>query len=85
VYLDAFRNAFAQTIVAPYSVRRRPGAPVSTPLDWSEVNGKLDPGAFNAGSFAHRLREPDPWAGFFRARQSLRRARAALAAQVEAR
>src|SRR5258707_1934447 len=37
VFADALRNAFGQTIVAPYSVRRRPKAPVSTPLDWSEV------------------------------------------------
>ena len=37
VFLDSFRNAFGQTVVTPYSVRRRPHAPVSTPLEWSEV------------------------------------------------
>ena len=32
VYLDPFRNGFGQTVVAPYSVRRRPKAPFSMPL-----------------------------------------------------
>jgi bifunctional non-homologous end joining protein LigD len=35
VYLDPFRNGFGQTVVAPYSVRRRLKAPISMPLDWS--------------------------------------------------
>jgi len=37
VYLDAFRNTFGGTVVAPYSVRRREKAPFSMPLDWSDV------------------------------------------------
>jgi bifunctional non-homologous end joining protein LigD len=37
VFIDVLRNAFGQTIVAPYSVRRWPEAPISTPLDWDEV------------------------------------------------
>ncbi len=79
VYLDAFRNAFAQTVVAPYSVRRRPRAPVSTPLDWSEVKPTLKPERFNLGNFERRLAEPDPWASFFRRRQSLKAAITSLA------
>lgn len=71
VYLDPFRNGFAQTVVAPYSVRRRPGAPFSAPLDWSEVGKSLDTNAFTLGNFARRLRAKDPWAGFFAKRQSL--------------
>jgi bifunctional non-homologous end joining protein LigD len=71
VYLDPFRNAFGQTVVTPYSVRRRPKAPVSTPLDWSEVTPELDPSNFNLGNFSARLRQTDPWSDFFRARQSL--------------
>ena len=64
VYLDPFRNGFAQTVVAPYSVRRRPGAPFSTPLDWSEVSRSLDPNAFNLGNYERRLQAGDPWAEF---------------------
>ncbi|HYD39837.1 MAG TPA: DNA ligase D [Anaeromyxobacter sp.] len=46
VYLDYLQNGFGKTIVAPYAVRPRPGAPVSTPLRWSEVNARLDPARF---------------------------------------
>jgi bifunctional non-homologous end joining protein LigD len=71
VYLDPFRNAFAQTVVAPYSVRRRPKAPVSTPLAWPEVSPTLVPSDFNLGTFAARLRGHHPWKDFFQRRQSL--------------
>lgn len=71
VYLDPFRNGFAQTVVAPYSVRRKAKAPVSTPLDWSEVKPALDPSEFNIGNFAKRLKRADPWSDFFESRQSL--------------
>jgi bifunctional non-homologous end joining protein LigD len=72
VYLDPFCNGFGQTVVAPYSVRRRAHAPVSTPLDWSEVKPKLDPADFNLGNFLKRARRADPWRDFFRSRQSLK-------------
>jgi len=78
VYLDPFRNAFGQTVVTPFSVRRRPKAPLSTPLAWSELTPKLDPGTFNIGNFSERLRRSDPWADFFRARQSIKAAAKAL-------
>jgi bifunctional non-homologous end joining protein LigD len=71
VYLDPFRNGPLQTVVSPYSVRRRPHAPVSTPLTWSEVTPKLDPASFNLGNFRTRLKKKDPWADFFSSRQSL--------------
>lgn len=71
VYLDPFRNGSVQTVVAPYSVRRRPRAPVSTPLHWSEVRADLDPADFNIGNFGERLKRRDPWADFFKSRQSL--------------
>lgn len=71
VYLDVFRNGFGQTVVAPYSVRRRDKAPVSTPLEWSEVKPALIPSEFNMGNFAKRLRRADPWSDFFQSRQSL--------------
>ena len=71
VYLDPFRNGFGQTVVAPYSVRRREKAPVSTPLEWSEVKPALIPSDFNMGNFAKRLKRADPWSDFFKNRQSL--------------
>jgi bifunctional non-homologous end joining protein LigD len=78
VYLDPFRNAFGQTVVAPYSVRRREKAPISTPLQWSEVKPTLVPSDFNIGNFAMRLKRAGPWSDFFEVRQSLKDALAAV-------
>ena len=78
VYLDPFRNGFGQTVVAPDSVRRREKAPISTPLEWSEVKPTLIPSDFNIGNFRKRLGRSDPWENFFRERQSIRDATAAL-------
>jgi bifunctional non-homologous end joining protein LigD len=46
VYIDFGQNGRGQTIVAPFSVRPLPGAPVSCPLRWEEVTAKLDPARF---------------------------------------
>lgn len=35
--MDVQRNAYAQTAVAPYSVRPKPGAPVATPIGWDQL------------------------------------------------
>jgi bifunctional non-homologous end joining protein LigD len=78
VYLDPFRNGFAQTVVSPFCVRRFPRAPVSTPLEWSEVEPTLDPGGFNIATFEQRLKKPDPWGDFWKSRQDLKPAIAAL-------
>ena len=85
VYVDPFRNGFGQTVVTPYSVRRKPKAPVSTPLDWSEVKPSLDPSDFNIDSIRRRIERADPWEDFFRTRQSLEPAVTRLAAGLESR
>lgn len=41
VYVDAFQNRAGQLMVSAYSVRPSPGAPVSMPIEWDEVNAKL--------------------------------------------
>jgi bifunctional non-homologous end joining protein LigD len=79
VYLDPFRNGSVQTVVSPYSVRRKPGAPVSTPLAWREVSRSLDPADFNLGNFGGRRRGSDPWQRFFASRQNLQTAQSKLA------
>jgi bifunctional non-homologous end joining protein LigD len=73
VYLDVMRNAYAQSVVAPYVVRARPGAAVATPLHWDEVGDKkLGPGAFTLATMDARLDSgDDPWAGLTRRRYGL--------------
>lgn len=55
VYIDTLQNAKSQLAVAPYSVRGFAGAPVSTPLDWSEVKHGLNPKAFTIENVPKRL------------------------------
>jgi bifunctional non-homologous end joining protein LigD len=73
VYADIMRNAYAQTAVAPYSVRARPGAPVAVPLPWSHVSDRaLEPGLFTLRNVPGRLEgAAGPWAGFARRRYGL--------------
>lgn len=71
VYADAMRNASVQTVVPPYVVRRRPRAPVSTPLHWDEVVPGLDPADYNVRTFERRLADGDPWSRFWRDRQTI--------------
>jgi bifunctional non-homologous end joining protein LigD len=78
VYLDSFRNGFAQTVASPFCVRRFPHATISTPLDWSEVREDFDPAQFHMASFEKRLARPDPWKDFWKVRQSLDKAMKAV-------
>lgn len=71
VYLDWFRNGFGQTVVMPYSVRRREKAPISMPLDWSQVQPTLVPSSFNIRNFQEKLKWADGWRDFFSERQPL--------------
>jgi bifunctional non-homologous end joining protein LigD len=57
LYLDAHQNGRLKTMVAPYSIRAVEGAPVSTPLEWDEVDARLDPRKFNIHTVPARLRE----------------------------
>src|SRR5262249_24402173 len=55
VYVDFGPNGHGLTIVAPYSVRPLPGAPVSCPLRWSEVTLALDPSRFTIVTLPKRF------------------------------
>ncbi|MDB5352181.1 MAG: ykoU [Planctomycetota bacterium] len=64
VYIDVLQNARGHHAVPPYVLRAIPRATVSTPLDWKEVTGKLDPAAFTVKKVLARLRKADPMADF---------------------
>lgn len=55
IYLDVMQNRYKQTVVAPYSVRGKPFAPISTPLEWDELVKGLKPTDFNIETVPERL------------------------------
>ena len=57
VYVDAFQNRAGQLMVAPYSVRPSPGAPVSMPIEWHEVNAKLHNSRFTIANALKRMQK----------------------------
>ncbi|KRB55636.1 DNA ligase D [Flavobacterium sp. Root186] len=62
LYIDFLQNRRGQTLAAPYSVRPKPGATVSTPLEWSEVNNKLHPSQFTIKNVLQRFeKKGDLW------------------------
>jgi len=80
IFLDYLRNDRGSTAVAPYVVRARPGATISLPLDWNDVNARLDPSRYTLASVPKLLasRKNDPWAGMTKHRQTLAAAQRAL-------
>ena len=72
VLIDANQNGMGKTISSVYSVRPHPGAPVSTPLEWSEVTPKLDSKAFTMQAVLARVaKHGDLFAGVLEGKQSL--------------
>jgi bifunctional non-homologous end joining protein LigD len=61
LFLDMHRNQYGQHVVAPYTVRALPGAPVSTPIEWNEL-GRVEAQTFTLKSVPKRLKRiGDPW------------------------
>ena len=61
VYLDYGQNGRGKLIAAPFSLRPKPGAPVSTPLSWSQVTARLDPARWNIETTLRQMeRKGDP-------------------------
>jgi bifunctional non-homologous end joining protein LigD len=80
VFIDTNRNGYAQLIAPAYAVRARKGAPVSVPLDWSELKKKsLTSSSFTIRTVFDRLENTtDPWAEFWESAVSLTKARQLL-------
>ena len=72
IYLDYLQNRLGATMAAPYVVRPREAAPVSTPLEWKEVTPGLDPRDFNIRTVPERVaRKGDLWGELFKKRVDL--------------
>jgi bifunctional non-homologous end joining protein LigD len=79
VLIDANQNGEGKTIASVYSVRPKPGAPVSTPLRWDEVNEKLNPSVYTMEVVLERVRRfGDLFEGVLTTRQSLVKALKAI-------
>jgi bifunctional non-homologous end joining protein LigD len=81
IYVDAQQNARGKSVASAYSVRERPGAPVSAPLRWSELSDKLRIGDFTMETMPRRLEiVGDLWGEAMKQRNTNRMIDRALAA-----
>lgn len=72
IFVDYLRNSREATAIAPYSTRARPGAPVSVPIDWSELRTLKSANQYTVKNLMARLkRKKDPWADIARMKQRL--------------
>ena len=69
IFIDFMQNNRGKTMIAPYSLRAQPNAPVSTPLEWKEIKKGLRPEEFNI--FTVLKRKNDPWEGLLENKQAL--------------
>jgi bifunctional non-homologous end joining protein LigD len=60
VFIDWLRNRWAQSVVAPWSLRPLPRAPVATPIPWEDLN-ETEPGRWTIKTAPSRISLPDPW------------------------
>src|SRR5215212_5822729 len=76
ILIDTGRNGYSATFAAAYAVRPKPGAPVSAPCTWEEVeSGDVHPQTFNVRNMAARLEAVDDlWADLAKRKRSLTRA-----------
>jgi bifunctional non-homologous end joining protein LigD len=73
IFIDYLRNSREATAVAPYSTRARAGAPVSVPIDWSELGSLKSANQYTVQNLMQRLARvrKDPWAAIGRIKQTL--------------
>jgi bifunctional non-homologous end joining protein LigD len=74
ILVDTGRNDYSATFAAAYTVRARPGAPVSAPCSWEEVErGEVSPGSFTIRNMTKRIEKVgDLWSDLLKTKRSLR-------------
>ena len=82
IFIDYLRNIRGATSVAAYSTRATPQATMSVPLTWDELSARITSDHFTIANVPQRLAglTADPWAAYWRTRQSLPKSAAAPAA-----
>ena len=80
ILVDTGRNGYSATFAAAYAVRARPGAPVSAPCTWEEIeSGKAGPRTFTLRNMRARVEKVgDPWSGLLKKGRSLKKALQAI-------
>jgi bifunctional non-homologous end joining protein LigD len=75
ILVDTGRNGYSATFAATYTVRAKPGAPVSAPCTWEELEkGDIGPGTFTLRTMARRVSDVgDLWADMLKKKRSLTR------------
>jgi bifunctional non-homologous end joining protein LigD len=75
MFVDTGRNGYSATFAAAYAVRPKPGAPVSAPCAWEDLErGEVGPRTFTLRTMPRRIAEVgDPWSGMRMRGRSLRR------------
>lgn len=71
VFIDHLRNARGSTAIAPWSMRRREGAPVAVPVSWDELDD-VRADRWTVLTLHERIGAgPDPWDAYFKTQQSI--------------
>jgi bifunctional non-homologous end joining protein LigD len=75
ILVDTGRNGYSATYAATYTVRAKPGAPVSAPCTWEELErGDVGPRTFTLRTMAQRISAAgDLWSGLLKQKRSLKR------------
>lgn len=71
IFIDWIRNGRGATSIAPYSLRAREGASVAMPLRWEELS-RVAPNAITMQKALTRLKQPNPWQGYFQVQKTQR-------------
>ena len=83
VYVDYLQNGRGKLIAAPFSVRPRPHAPVSTPLTWGQITRRLDPSRWTIKTTPRRMgQKGDPMTGVLSAPADVERLLSRLAERL---